>query len=192
MGTRGLTAVVVDGEYKIAQYGQWDHYPSHQGVTALAFARRLADGNVYHQFVEKCKAVKVLTQDEIAALNNTNWRVTHPQLNRDQGADILNTVLNADAGLPLVVRPQFAHDSLFCEYGYVIDLDKNTFEVYKGFNTAPLPEGERFSCYTGECPESPGYYAIRHIKTYGLGALPDTDDEFIDMMAELMHETEDE
>lgn len=39
MGTRGLTAVMVDGEYKVAQYGQWDHYPDGQGKTALAFCR---------------------------------------------------------------------------------------------------------------------------------------------------------
>lgn len=39
MGTRGLTAVMLGGEYKIAQYGQWDHYPSGQGVTALEFCR---------------------------------------------------------------------------------------------------------------------------------------------------------
>lgn len=27
MGTRHLTAVVIDGDYKVAQYGQWDGYP---------------------------------------------------------------------------------------------------------------------------------------------------------------------
>ena len=27
MGTRHLIAVQLDGEYKIAQYGQWDGYP---------------------------------------------------------------------------------------------------------------------------------------------------------------------
>ena len=28
MGTRNLTCVFKDGEYKVAQYGQWDGYPS--------------------------------------------------------------------------------------------------------------------------------------------------------------------
>lgn len=31
MGTRNLTAVYLDGEYKIAQYGQWDGYPKDKG-----------------------------------------------------------------------------------------------------------------------------------------------------------------
>ena len=35
MGTRNLTAVFMDGEYKVAQYGQWDGYPSGQGVDIL-------------------------------------------------------------------------------------------------------------------------------------------------------------
>ncbi len=38
-GTRNLTCVVVGGEYKVAQYGQWDGYPSGQGLTALNFLR---------------------------------------------------------------------------------------------------------------------------------------------------------
>lgn len=32
MGTRNPTAVVLDGEYKLAQYGQWDGFPSGQGL----------------------------------------------------------------------------------------------------------------------------------------------------------------
>lgn len=31
MGTRNLTAVYLDGQYKVAQYGQWDGYPEGQG-----------------------------------------------------------------------------------------------------------------------------------------------------------------
>ena len=35
MGTRGLTMVVSKGKTRVAQYGQWDHYPSGQGRTAF-------------------------------------------------------------------------------------------------------------------------------------------------------------
>ena len=34
MGTRHMIGVVKDGIPRIAQYGQWDGYPSGQGVTA--------------------------------------------------------------------------------------------------------------------------------------------------------------
>ena len=35
MGTRHLVAVIHKDEYKVAQYGQWDGYPSGQGDTVL-------------------------------------------------------------------------------------------------------------------------------------------------------------
>lgn len=39
---------------------------------------------------------------------------------------------------------QFAAQSLWCEWCYVIDYDANTFEVYKGFNKHKLAPNERF------------------------------------------------
>ena len=35
MGTRNLTAVFMDGEYKVAQYGQWDGYQKDRVRLAL-------------------------------------------------------------------------------------------------------------------------------------------------------------
>lgn len=57
MGTRHLTAVFVDGEYKVAQYGQWDGYPEGQGLTCLEFARSvLANKTDRAAFAEKVRA----------------------------------------------------------------------------------------------------------------------------------------
>lgn len=43
MGARNLTAVYLDGQYKVAQYGQWDGYPEGQGITVLTFLRDKMD-----------------------------------------------------------------------------------------------------------------------------------------------------
>ena len=37
MGTRNLTMVYLNGEYKVAQYGQWDGYPEATGCLILKF-----------------------------------------------------------------------------------------------------------------------------------------------------------
>jgi hypothetical protein len=65
----------------------------------------------------------------------------------------------------------FAADSLFCEWAYLIDLDKNVLEVYQGFNTKPLDKGQRFSDMSKD-RENSEYYPIRMIKSYDLGNLP--------------------
>lgn len=52
-------------------------------------------------------------------------------------------IMNSDI-IGLVNSEEFAADSLFCEWAYVIDLDKNTFEVYQGFNKKPIDKTERF------------------------------------------------
>ena len=42
MGTRNLTMVINQkGEKKVAQYGQWDGYPSGVGVSVLNFLKNI-------------------------------------------------------------------------------------------------------------------------------------------------------
>ncbi|KAH0393586.1 hypothetical protein KCU89_g12258, partial [Aureobasidium melanogenum] len=37
MGTRNLTLVYYNGQYRIVQYGQWDGFPDGQGLNVLSF-----------------------------------------------------------------------------------------------------------------------------------------------------------
>jgi hypothetical protein len=169
MGTRNLTAVYLDGEPRIAQYGQWDGYPSGQGATVLAFLSKMDRP----KFEAALRASHWLTDEEIAAINAGDWHKTHGYLSRDTGAKILG-VVHESGGLGLVNRLDFAADSLFCEWAYVIDLDSNVLEVYKGFNTAPVPAGERFANLPKEKPDAE-YFPIRLAKAYPLDALPTTE-----------------
>jgi hypothetical protein len=70
----------------------------------------------------------------------------------------------------VIDNSDFAADSLFCEWAYVIDFDKNTFEVYKGFNKEPLDPSERFFHLTDK--KDGEYYPVQHLKTYPLDELP--------------------
>jgi hypothetical protein len=173
MGTSHLIAVQLDGQYRIAQYGQWDGYPSGQGETVLDFL-----GNTFHRptFEAKLRAASWITAEESEAINELgeDWKLIWPQLSRDLGAEILQMVQDHDPGIKLKNSISFAADSLFCEWGYVIDLDKNVLEVYKGFNQEPLDPSERFYGATTEDPftNTEKYYPIRRVASYSLHSLP--------------------
>jgi hypothetical protein len=221
MGTRHLTAVVVNGEYKIAQYGQWDGYPSGQGFIIVTFLNQLSNlerssgtvpGENLKLFREKVLACTELAHKDLQALwiecgadPNEEWVTTevselfgerYPHLSRDCGAEILNHVMQSENGLALTLEILFAANSLFCEWAWVIDLDKNVLEVYRGFNKEPLSEGERFKYLeeTDEFKESVEekkeqnrdiLYPVKHLKTYGFDELPQSDKELESWGAEL-------
>ena len=184
MGTRHLIAVMVDGNYKIAQYGQWDGYPSGQGFDVLDFLRT-AD---LDRFREQLKLVRFANKDDekekqefFDSIGSSNGMLNmdqaslfhrkYPLLTRDNGAKILEMVYGLSKPAFLDDALDFAMDSLFCEWAYVIDLDKNVLEVYEGFNKEPVMRGR----FTSNIPDRQGYYCIKLKKTYPLDDLPDND-----------------
>lgn len=172
MGTRHLIAVYQGGTHKIGQYGQWDGYPSGQGKDVLTF---LHDENKVHMLKEyRLKNCRFLTPKEIEKINlEKNPIESRPQLSRNMGADILNLAATVDR-LALVDSLEFAADSLFCEWAYVIDFDQNVFEVYKGFNTTQAVG--RFADMPTEAGSE--YQPVTLIKSYALDDLPSFE-EFI-------------
>ena len=149
MGTRHLIAVHKDGKYPIAQYGQWDGYPTGQGVRVLAFCQ---DAGKLQRLEANLGLLHEVTKAELDAINEkagipegTEWinmaqvaarKQLAPQMDRDLSAGILDMVADR-AGSPMAVQNalKFAADSLFCEWAYVIDFDTRQLEAYQGFNT---------------------------------------------------------
>lgn len=83
------------------------------------------------------------------------FKESHPQLDRDMAADVLLHVFQSKGEVLLQDSLAFAGDSLFCEWAYVVDLDKGAFEVYRGFQTEPnndrfagLPRGNNAKYHT--------------------------------------------
>lgn len=172
MGTRHLIFVVSGGEYRIAQYGQWDGYPSGQGTTVLDFLRT----SDLLAFKSKCEATKWLHEEAAQGMSDEDQEKlfkANPQWSRDNGAKILGIVLNAPEGIVLRNSISFANDSLMCEWAYVIDLDLGVLEVYKGFNVFN-PVGR----FVSDKKDAQGYYPVTLVKSYLLDALPN-DEEFV-------------
>jgi hypothetical protein len=175
--------VQLDGKLMLSQYGQWDGYPSGQGITVLQFL--LDNKDNLDKFKANLRTVVDVTEEQLkqfwkdAGADDSEFvgmdvadkfGEMHPQLSRECGAEILNHVLNNE-NLYVNVNTTFMYDSLFCEWAYMIDFDKNTLEVYQGFNKTPLVEGvDRF--YTSEISRNE-YHPVKLIKTFPLDDLPD-------------------
>ena len=122
----------------------------------------------------------------------------YPFRTRDNGAQILELLYNDETDNLLWIHDssEFAADSLFCEWAYVIDLDKETFEVYEGFNKSPLLSDERFyplqekNAHYEERKGERQYYPVKHVKTYKLSELPTDVEAFVNEIEELTKEEE--
>lgn len=184
MGTRHLIAVQIDGEYKIAQYGQWDGYPSGQGTSVLAFISKvMADTAALETFKSRLRALVWAdlekAQADLDKIGPSQFWANHPQLSRDCGSDVLGMVLESDAPMALKNSIDFAMDSLYCEWAYVIDFDSNTFEVFKGFNQAPASGRFAGPVQVGnEGPGTEGYGPVQNAMVYPLDQLP-SEEEFL-------------
>lgn len=155
MGTRHLICVVQDKQMKVSQYGQWDGYPEGQGADVIKFIRTRS----LDKFRKQVSKITTITDAEV------NWRwkkmgaddsgfvpyeiadkfaKAFPHLSRDCGADILDYIMKAkqpEVNLDL----EFAADSLWCEWVWLINLDTDTLEVYRGSNREPLAKNARFA-----------------------------------------------
>lgn len=189
MGTRNLTIVQSKGEYKVAQYCQWDGYPEGQGVTVLEFLRSLTKTKL-SEFTKKVNACTFLADEKIEKLwesfgakdgmvsmdNAEKFKKKYAHLDRDMGAKVLNYILKSKEGVELQNEINFIKDSLFCEWAYVIDLDEKTFEVYKGFNQNALKPNERFATFADGVKVE--YSPCRLFLKYNFDELP-TKEEFL-------------
>lgn len=155
MGTRNLTIVYVDGEYKVAQYCQWDGYPEGQGAKCLDFLRNKMNEEKFRKELHEVvfakenlymKIFKMFGGDEegfISCSDHDRLKAVFPELHRDTGAKILEMIQNGEVQI-LQNAIDFAADGVSCEYAWVIDLDKRTFEAYQGFSHEPTKETDRF------------------------------------------------
>lgn len=162
MGTRNLTCVKVDGEYKVAQYCQWDGYPEGQGADILDILHNCD----IDELKEKCRHTQWISEEEHDNLlkeecgNEDGWMTMeqsfkfekkYPQLHRNTGAQVLKIILENEPGVKLVNSIKFAEDTLFCEWTYVIDFDegklhvcRNRLNPVKSFDIYNLPTERDF------------------------------------------------
>ena len=180
MGTRNLTVVVLDGQYRVAQYGQWDGYPTGQGRVIVDFLREKYDAEAFETALRNSR---FLSNDEIedrVQMSRGRLLRDYPELHRDTAAEILEIIQNHTEGIGLENSLWFAADSLMCEWAYVVDLDAEKLEVYRGFNTEPLTANDRFFFLRDEEREDCEYHGVKKIAEWSLDDLHSVPKLFLD------------
>jgi hypothetical protein len=184
MGTRGFVGFVADGTEKIA-YNRSDSYPEGLGLDVLSWLRGVSDMDSLRSGIadlrvvsderptaEDVERLKPWTNLNVGEQSEDDW---YCLLRKTQGypAEMLKAGYIEDAG-------EFPTDSLFAEWGYIVDADAQTFEVFKGFQREPHDKG-RFAARTPQRPSSAlgsTYYPVALVASFPLKELP-SDDAFM-------------
>ena len=198
MGTRNLTVVVQNQEVKVAQYGQYDGFPDSLGVKLLKFFSNPENTEKLKEILPKVRLWNEKDQKQqdefLESIGCTNGILNDKQkeefkkrypfryrerYGRLREGQILEVLLEFHHLYEIATTDayDFASDSLFCEWAYVIDYDKNTFEVFKGLNTSGISEEDRFFPLYDEKND---YYPVKILASFPLDDLPDENEFLLD------------
>lgn len=182
MGTRGLVGFVVDDTVK-ASYNHFDSYPNGLGLDVVKFVQGIA--NVSEVF-EKAQAITLVSEDAEPTPEQVQQITGQSKPDAAVGGDWYTWLRDAQGNLAeylligfMIDNKAFGYASLFCEWGYLVNLDNKTVEVYRGFQQEPHSEGRWAD------GEEDRYYGIRLIKTIRFADLTE------DAMSEIEREVYD-
>jgi hypothetical protein len=160
MGTRNLTLVKSNGEYKVAQYSQWDGYPEGQGFIVVNFLNQ--SGFDIELFKNKINNIIHWSGKDIDKLDENIDYDSYPELAIDLGAEVFYSIYNGKI-TKVNLSINFASNSLFCEWAWCVNLDTNCLDCFKGFQTEPLSNDQPFYFLQDKMTEKDVYYPIKLI-----------------------------
>lgn len=183
MGTRGFFGFVAD-ERELITYNHWDSYPDGLGAHVLEWISGVVSAD---------KDLRALRQGVLGLRLVGDTDETTPADREQYGhwgdahvAEGLATwygLLRNTQGKPeavlscgvMIDGSEFPYDSLYAEWGYIVDLDAGVFEVYEGFQHSPHNDG-RFAAGAPRERAVGTYYPCKLVASWPLAALPNTGD----------------
>lgn len=152
MGTRGIYGFRKNKKDKLI-YNHWDSYPEGLGADILDYIRKhtIKSMNEVFNRINIADDKKPISEYSEEKLKEYQWLLDKMIRNKKnkQNISIYNVVdeyicnnglLNAFDEKRLNLYnddSKFILDSLSCEWGYILNLDNNTLEVWKGYQTTP-------------------------------------------------------
>jgi hypothetical protein len=184
MGTRGALGFACNQTLKVT-YNHYDSYPDGLGNEVVEFCNKVKADKGWDKLKEKVSALQLVKDNQKPTASQkkayaefTNMGVGDQSdddwyclLRNAQGVEGLNAVYDGKVH-HMIDSKEFVKDSLFCEYAYVIDLDKMTFDVFRGFQKT-AQKGNPFGEKPNKDEYSTGeYYPCRLLKSYPLDKIP--------------------
>lgn len=183
MSTRGIYGFYKNGIDKIT-YNHWDSYPTELGesIIKFIFSTSIEEmNNIFNKIImvdeesnptlEQIKECQKYYDDKVGEKSICDW---YCLLRKSQGkiesykSDLIYMIDGKD----------FIHDSLYCEWVYIINLDTNELEIYEGFQMQP--NKSRYSKPVGTAyDEYDIFYTCKLVKSVPFNELD------IDLMKEL-------
>lgn len=170
MGTRGVYGFRKNGVDKIT-YNHFDSYPSHLGEKVLQFCKEtsIEEMNRIYESIIMVKGYEKVTEEQLEMIP-----VSLEEITREVGIEFYDCLrlyqgdisVYKDGLRFMTDSEDFIKDSLFCEYGYIINLDTNLLEFWVGFQEKPY----KINRY-GYDKTKQGYYPCKLVKTFDLDKL---------------------
>jgi len=190
MGTRGLIGFYKDKTTK-AMYNHWDSYPNGLGRDVLRAIKGRTTKELNDTFDRIILVVEHKTRptkeqiEECKEFNNLEVGediMEHSYAMKRRIDDWYNLLREAQGRLDyyidgklryMIDSKDFIKDSLFCEWGYIVNLDTNELEVWRGFQKT-----SNKNRYSIDKPDDSGYYSCDIMTKFPLSDLP-LEDKFV-------------
>lgn len=160
----------------------YNHADSHPDTLGLKVLRELHDVEDWKTVRDRIDGLIPIPEqrklDEHSSMAETEIRRAFPDLKyKDKPQNLydlyqpLQGTLRPYLDGKLMFMPDasdFIHNSGFCEWAYVANLDSQKYEIWKGLQTKPDPDNRY-----GQDADRMGYFPCQKIKEYDLMNLPE-------------------
>lgn len=145
MGTRGTYGYRKNKQDKL-MYNHYDSYPDGLGQNMLEYIKIYSNKEINDIYDE----IKFVEDDK-------NWNLSGEMETRIQSREVYLSSFHEDKTILMPEYNDFIKDSLMCEWGYIVNLDTECLEVWKGFQKIPQKDNR----YGAESEN--GYYPCKLI-----------------------------
>lgn len=144
MGTRGTYGYRKNKQDKL-MYNHYDSYPEGLGQNMLEYIKMYSNKEIN----DICDSIKFVENDK-------NFQIQQEMKGKIQSREVYLSSFHEDSTILMPEDNGFIKDSLFCEWGYIVNLDTECLEVWRGFQIVSQ-KGNRY----GRKKNSDGYYPCR-------------------------------